>query len=250
MNLQNFASIILAAGQGKRMLSSLPKVLHEIEGIPLAEYVIQSTSQAGIQKHCIVVGHEKEKVQVALSGEGRWFAVQTQPLGTGHAVLSAYEVIREIGATHCLILCGDTPCLKQQTLQQFLEVYDSTGSDLLVLSTVVDDPKGYGRILRDPQGNLLKIIEDKDCSDQQRSIQEINTGIYLGSCELVFDLLQQVGNDNTQGEYYLTDMIGIARERGFSVMARSLGEENEFLGVNDPQQLDAACGILTQRLAQ
>ena len=245
--MEGLVSLILAAGQGKRMRSNLPKVLHEIDGLSLAEYVLQCATKAGIGKHCIVVGHKKEMVEEVLGAEGRKFAVQKEPLGTGHAVSSAAETLKNMGAKHCLILCGDTPCLTEKTIQEFLRDYEKNPDQILVLSTEVKNPHGYGRMIRGGDGELICIREEKDCSEDEVLINEINTGIYLGSCTLILDLLKDIDNQNAQGEYYLTDIITNAREKGVEVKAINLGIEEEFLGVNSPEQLEEAKAVIRSR---
>lgn len=246
--MNEVVSIILAAGQGKRMQSDLPKVLHTINNKTLADYVIDCAEGAGVTQHCIVVGHEKELVQRALQKENCSFAVQETPLGTGHAVASASELLRSSHFQNCLILCGDTPCLKIETIQRFIEIFKTGQNDILVLSTAVDNPAGYGRIIRDTSGALLGIREEKDCSPEEKKITEINTGIYLGPIDLVLNLLGAVDNQNSQGEYYLTDIIELAISRSMRANAIQLGHESEFLGVNSQEQLQWAHDIINSRI--
>ena len=241
-------SIILAAGMGKRMRSDLPKVIHTIHSKPMVRYVIDAAELAGVKKHILVVGHKKELVEEALAGEECLYAVQEEQKGTGHAVQCVSQVVDKNDQDQlALILCGDTPCLRAETLHAFLKHFENSSLDLLVLSTAVKDPCGYGRILRDSENRFTSIREHKDCNDQELQVNEINTGIYAGRLSLFLDLLQEVKDDNQQGEFYLTDIAEIAKERGLAIEARCLGTENEFLGVNSPAQLDLARTILTQR---
>jgi bifunctional UDP-N-acetylglucosamine pyrophosphorylase/glucosamine-1-phosphate N-acetyltransferase len=239
-------SIVLAAGQGKRMKSSLPKVLHEVCGKTMVERVFDVAEQAGVTRHCAVVGHGREQVISALSEkENLSFAVQDVQNGTGHAVMvtkSALEQSQLQG--ELLILCGDTPCLKADTIREFVKRFSLGESNLLVLSTLVNVPTGYGRILRDESGKFSCIREEKDCSDTEREVKEINTGIYIGRAQDIFHLLGMISNDNAQGEYYLTDIMHLASESGIQADAVCLGGEEEFLGVNSPEQLKQAESIL------
>ena len=241
-------SIILAAGMGKRMRSGLPKVIHTIHSKPMVKYVIDAAELAGVKKHILVVGHKRELVEEALAGEDCLYAVQEEQKGTGHAVQCVSKVINDADRDKlALILCGDTPCLRAETLHLFLRHFESSNLDLLVLSTPVKDPSGYGRILRDKNNRFTCIREHKDCDANELQVNEINTGIYAGRLGLFLDLLQEVKDDNQQSEFYLTDVAEIAKEKGLVIEARCLGTENEFLGVNSPAQLELARTILTQR---
>ncbi|MEE2924584.1 MAG: NTP transferase domain-containing protein [bacterium] len=241
-------SIILAAGMGKRMRSDLPKVIHTIHSKPMVKYVIDAAELAGVKKHILVVGHKKELVEEALAGEDYLYAVQKEQKGTGHAVQCVSQVVTENDRDRlALILCGDTPCLRPETLHLFLRHYETSNLDLLVLSTPVKDPSGYGRIMRDKNNLFTSIREHKDCNEQELRINEINTGIYAGQLGLFLDLLHEVKDDNEQSEFYLTDVAEIAKQKGLKIEARCLGAENEFLGVNSPAQLELARTILTQR---
>jgi bifunctional UDP-N-acetylglucosamine pyrophosphorylase / glucosamine-1-phosphate N-acetyltransferase len=248
---KNLVSIILAAGQGKRMQSPLPKVLHPILKRPMVEYVLEVAEDAGIKNHYIVVGYKREQVEAVLRGAGRHFAIQEKPLGTGHAVQAALAKIGDHrGLEDALILCGDTPCLQSKTIQKFIELYEAPhpefpGPKILLLSCCFQDPTGYGRILRNSEGGFLGVREDRDCSRAELGIQEINTGIYLGSLGVFTELLKDIGNDNDQGEYYLTDICKLALARGYHVDALSLGHEAEFLGVNSVSQLQQAEKLLS-----
>ena len=234
---------------GKRMRSDLPKVIHTIHSKPMVKYVIDAAESAGVKKHILVVGHKKELVEEALAGEDYVYAVQREQKGTGHAVQCVSQVVSEKDRNRlALILCGDTPCLRAETLHLFLRHYENSNLDLLVLSTMVKDPYGYGRILRDRKNRFTSIREHKDCNDQESQVNEINTGIYAGRLGLFLDLLQEVKDDNEQGEFYLTDIAEIAKKQSLNIEAFCTGNESEFLGVNSPDQLELARGILNQRL--
>jgi bifunctional UDP-N-acetylglucosamine pyrophosphorylase/glucosamine-1-phosphate N-acetyltransferase len=238
-------SIVLAAGKGKRMGSPLPKVLHQIKGRPMICYVLDAARAAGAVEHCVVVGHGADEVISAIRSEDIIFAEQSEQKGTGHAVLCAGEALRDCKDSDVLILCGDTPCLKGETLKKFCDYFLNSGDDLHVLSTIVDEPGGYGRIIRDESsGEFREIREDADLYQSQRLIREINTGIYAGKLPLIFELLSGVKDNNAQGEYYLTDIVSLAVEKGFKVQAVALGESFEFTGVNTIRQLDEAAAAL------
>jgi bifunctional UDP-N-acetylglucosamine pyrophosphorylase/glucosamine-1-phosphate N-acetyltransferase len=242
-------SIILAAGQGKRMKSDLPKVLHKACGKEMLIHVMDVAKEAGVTKQCVVVGHKKELVMDAISSTNAFVAVQEEQNGTGHAVQVTKPVLEEHFSKDdsVLILCGDTPCLKSENLNKFVDGYKKSTDAIHVLSTRPEDPAGYGRIVRDENGGFLEIREDKDCDENQKAIDEINTGIYVGKLGVFYDLLESVDNNNSQGEFYLTDVIELARERGLGVEAVCLGTEDEFLGVNSPGQLQRAEEIISSR---
>lgn len=244
----NVVSIILAAGMGKRMRSDLPKVIHTINSKPLVEYVIDAAESAGVSEHILIVGHKQELVKEALAHKKCAYAVQDEQKGTGHAVKCVSQVIDERDyQKSALILCGDTPCLQAETLYSFLHQFETTGSDLAVLSTLVKDPSGYGRILRDKNNEFIGIREHRDCDSRELSITEINTGIYLGNLGLFLQLLERVNDENEQGEFYLTDVAEIAVAQSLNIKALCMGNESEFLGVNSPAQLELARTILNQR---
>lgn len=234
-------SIILAAGMGKRMKSDLPKVLHRAMEKPMLQWVLEAARDAGVTDHVAVIGHGRELVQSTIEFPGIRWAVQTEQLGTGHAVMCAKGGAE--GFDRALILCGDTPCLKASMLQDFLT---ESQSDVTVLSTRVENPAGYGRILR-KEDRILGIREHKDCSDAELLIDEINTGIYAVRLPLLFELLQKVDRNNSQGEYYLTDILTVALNLGHSVEALCMEDPDQFLGVNTIEHLAEAEKILRAR---
>jgi len=235
-------SIILAAGLGKRMQSTLPKVLHEVHNKPLLRWVLEAAEASGIREHVVVVGHGRELVEAQFAAPNLQFAVQSEQLGTGHAVRMTQPIL---GKEHgmALILCGDTPCLNPQTLTQFLR--EAMEYDVAVLSADTKDPSGYGRILRDGYGVLTAIREHRDCSDKELLVREINTGIYAVRLPLLFQLLSELSCYNSQGEYYLTDIIEVGIRKKLQVEAFKMGRFEEFLGVNTKEQLAEAAHILS-----
>lgn len=239
-------TIILAAGKGTRMKSDLPKVLHPVSGKSMIEHVLDVADESGVDKHCVVAGFKKDLVIDALSNRSNVnYAIQIEQNGTANAVLCAKDSIVDLDST-LLILCGDTPLLKSETIKGFVEKYNAGREGIIVLSCNFEDSTGYGRIVRD-QGEFVKIQEDKDCSFEEKKIKEINTGIYLGKASIVFEALASVGNDNAQGEYYLTDILTIAKANGHRVESVVMGHEDEFLGVNSQEQLKLAEDLLSSR---
>ncbi len=237
--------VVLAAGQGKRMHSSLPKVLQPLAGRALLGHVIdlaRALEPAGIH---IVYGHGAQAVRAAFPDGDRGGAEQAEQLGTGHALLQA---LPQIPAEHrVLVLCGDVPLTRPQTLQGLIEAAADT--DLAVLTAQLEDPTGYGRILRNADGAVLRIVEQKDASPEQRAITEINTGIVTGSAGAMAHWLDQLSNDNAQGEYYLTDIIELAATDGVSVVGHVLADLDEAMGINDKLQLAAAERLYQRRQA-
>ena len=232
---KNFSVVILAAGKGKRMNNpDLPKVLVELAGKPLLGHVLDQVNEISADNTVVVVGHKKEKVIsfVENNYNGNISCVeQNEQLGTGHAVDQAEPVLKDYpGDT--LILCGDVPLLKASTLQNFIDFHNQQNADVTVLSTKIDNPFGYGRIVRDSEGNFLKITEEKDADEEEKKINEINSGVYILNTASLFESLKKVSNNNAQGEYYLTDIIDILRGKNANVQAWAGAEFNELQGVN------------------
>ena len=203
--MANLVAVILAAGKGTRMRSKYPKVLHKVGGKPMLQHVIDAASVAGCDEKVIIVGHEAELVEEMVGNQGK-IALQAEQLGTGHAVMQTAEALKGFTST-ALILCGDTPLLEGEELKKFCEAHQASGAAATVLTAIMDDPFGYGRIVRDAKGNVQAIVEQKDATEEQKAIKEINTGIYCMECPLMFDVLATLTNDNAQGEYYLTDVL-------------------------------------------
>jgi UDP-N-acetylglucosamine diphosphorylase/glucosamine-1-phosphate N-acetyltransferase len=240
LDKQDFSIVILAAGKGKRMNNpELPKVLVELRAKPLIKYVIETSLGLGPERIITIVGHHKEKVIEYLDGiyGGRIeYAEQNEQLGTGHAVDQTKDIFKD-AVTNLLILSGDVPLIRPETLKKFLAEYFGSGADLSVLTADTDNPKGYGRIVRDPDGNFLKIVEEKDASEEVREIKEFNSGVYLVKSLLLFAALGKVSNNNAQGEYYLTDIIEILKNEGHKVIASKLANDKELLGINSYENL-------------
>jgi len=229
--------IILAAGQGSRMRSKLPKVLHKIGAKPMLQHVIDNASQAAvtageINTH-VIVGHKSELVQEALAGQDIQFAMQREQLGTGHAVAQVINNLSDEGVS--LILYGDVPLTHNNTMQELVDI--AKLDQLGLLTVTLANPTGYGRIVRDVNGQVTAIVEQKDASAQQLAIAEINTGIMAVPNKFLRKWIGQLGNDNSQGEYYLTDIIAMAAADNVAILTKSPKAEQEVQGVNDKVQL-------------
>ncbi|BCV20022.1 bifunctional UDP-N-acetylglucosamine diphosphorylase/glucosamine-1-phosphate N-acetyltransferase GlmU [Moorella sp. Hama-1] len=238
-------AVILAAGQGKRMHSRRPKVLHRIAGRYLVEHVLAAAREAGIDKQVIVIGHGAEEVREAL-GPGYTYVLQEQQLGTGHALARARKAANT--AATVLVLCGDTPLLRPETLARLLKEHRDRQAAVTVLTAVLDDPTGYGRIIRDGQGRVTGIVEERDASPMERTIREINTGTYCFAAAYLWPFLEQLKPDNDQAEYYLTDVVALACRESLPVLAVATDDPEETLGVNDRAQLAAAGAVLQRRI--
>lgn len=233
------AVVILAAGKGKRMKNpNASKVMHLLNGKPLIEYVVNQALSLSPQKIVVIVGHCKDSVIDYISSkfEKIQFAEQTEQLGTGHAVAQASSLLANFDG-NILILSGDVPLLKSSTLYDFVTSHREGNYDLSVLSVETDAPFGYGRIVRDSFGKFQKIIEEKDASEQEKLINEINSGIYFLNAQLLFDVLKSIGNRNSQGEYYLTDIVEILNSKGNTINCFIGANANEIQGINSPDDL-------------
>jgi len=228
--------ILLAAGQGTRMKSAVPKVLHSLGGKALFLHVLENARRLDPAIIAIVVGHAARRVQDACPARDINWAIQEEQLGTGHAVLCAQDKFHEF-AGDILILSGDVPLIQEQTLRAMIENQRSSRADLSFLTAQLDNPNGYGRILRDAEGAVTGIIEEKDATDEQRQISEINTGIYVVSSPFLFDALAAVKNHNQQKEYYLTDIVAIALRQKKKVEAVQINDVRQTLGINSREDL-------------
>lgn len=238
-------AIILAAGGGTRMKSKTAKVIHEILGKTLVDYVIESAREAGADEVCVVVGHQKEDVMASI-GDGVTFVTQEELLGTGHAVMQAGDFIEDEGQV--LVLFGDTPLITSDTLKAMIDHTETTGSQVTVLSTLVENPFGYGRIIRDAEGAFLKSVEQKDASEEERKSCEINSGMYCFDSKALKDSLSKLSNDNAQGEYYLPDTLEIIMNGGGRAEALITEKSDEILGINTKVQLAEAAEIIRKRI--
>ena len=243
--MTNYA-VILAAGKGTRMKSDLPKVLHKVAGISMLEHVFRSVNAINPEKTVTVVGHKAELVEQVLAGQTD-FVRQTEQLGTGHAVMMAEPVLEKLtGQT--LVIAGDTPLITGESLKNLIDFHINHKNVATILTAEADNPFGYGRIVRNQHGEVLKIVEQKDASDFEQQIKEINTGTYVFDNASLFKALKNINTNNAQGEYYITDVIGIFRENGEKVGAYTLKDFDESLGVNDRVALATAEGVMRRRI--
>ncbi|PZG14669.1 bifunctional UDP-N-acetylglucosamine diphosphorylase/glucosamine-1-phosphate N-acetyltransferase GlmU [Nonomuraea aridisoli] len=245
------AVIVLAAGEGTRMKSQTPKVLHELCGRALVDHMLASARDLGPEQLIVVVGHALERVSghlAATSPDAR-AVVQREQRGTGHAVRTVLEEVGTISGT-VLVTYGDVPLLRTETMAELLERHALEGNAVTVLTAEVPDPTGYGRIIRDESGAVLAIVEEKDASPEQRAIKEMNSGIYAFDGDLLADAVKRVSTDNAQGEEYLTDVLGILRGDGHRVGACVAADFVEVEGVNDRVQLAAVRKLLNRRLLE
>ncbi|WP_189493238.1 bifunctional UDP-N-acetylglucosamine diphosphorylase/glucosamine-1-phosphate N-acetyltransferase GlmU [Formosimonas limnophila] len=238
--------VVLAAGKGTRMRSKLPKVLHSLAGKPLLHHVLDAARALEASKLCIVVGHESAQVRVSAQAQDVVFVEQTPQLGTGHALQLAAPFLDDAYPT--LVLYGDVPLTRVETLRALVELAKGGGMGLLTVNLA--DPTGYGRIVRDDAGRVLKNVEHKDASDEERRIQEVNTGVLVASTIALKQWLAKLSNNNAQGEYYLTDVIGMAVADGVQVNTSQPTYEWETLGVNSKAQLAQLEGIVRYTTSQ
>ncbi len=236
MQNRDVAAIILAAGVGKRMQSDLAKVLHPALGRPMLDHVIDAVRGAGVGRILVIVGHQAERVRAAMAGRGVEFALQSEQLGTGHAVRQAEPLLAD-HTGDVIVLCGDTPALRSQTLDALYSTHLRTGASATVLTAELDDPTGYGRVIRGEADAVERIVEHKDATPEERRVREINSGLFAFRTRDLFEALAQVRPDNAQGEYYLTDTLEILRRTGRRVSAYRCPDPREVLGVNTPEQL-------------
>lgn len=243
--MSNYA-IILAAGKGTRMKSDLPKVLHKVAGLSMLEHVYRSVSAIAPDKTVTVVGHQADLVKEVLADQSV-FAMQTEQLGTGHAVMMAQEHLAGMEG-HTLVIAGDTPLITGESLKELVDFHINHKNVATILTATAEDPFGYGRIIRNQNGEVTKIVEQKDASEYEQQVKEINTGTYLFDNKRLFEALKGITTDNAQGEYYLTDVIAIFREQGEKVGAFTLKDFDESLGVNDRVALEKAESVMRHRI--
>ena len=227
----NLEIIILAAGQGTRMRSSLPKVLHTIAGRPMLAHAIDTARALHPARLHVVIGHGADTVKEAIAGDDLCWVIQEQQLGTGHAVMQALPGVS--GDSRVLVMYGDVPLIQAATLKALA---DASASGPALLTARVEDPAGYGRVLRDAGGKLAGVVEHKDATPEQLAIDEINTGVLAAPAADLLAYLPRVGNDNSQGEYYLPDVLALAVAEGRDVASCTVASEMEVLGINDRQQ--------------
>lgn len=243
--MSEVVSLVLAAGKGTRMKSALPKVLHHVGGQPMVQQVLKAAQAAGATRNIVVIGFGAEVVQDTL-GDQAEFVMQAQQLGTGHAVREAQELLTDFHGT-LLVLCGDTPLLEGATLAELVQQHRNMQATATVLTAHMPDPSGYGRVIRDTRGQVVKIVEQKDATAEERQVSEVNTGIYCFECQPLFQALRSITCTNAQGEYYLTDVIGILVNHGAVVGAMPAADHQQTLGINSRVQLAEAEKIFRRR---
>lgn len=241
-------AIILAAGISSRMNAQLPKVLHEVCGRPMLDYVLDACREVGIGRIYTVVGYGAELVRKRFSAAADVVWVhQDEQKGTAHAVLCCKEHLKDFeGQT--LVLCSDGPLIRAQTLKTLIEKHQTEQPAATLATAVLDDPAGYGRIIRDSNGNIQGIVEHSDCTDEQLGICEVNPSYYLFNNKVLFEALEKVRPDNIKKEYYLTDVLPIIIEAGYKVAAVTAVRPEEAMSVNTKTQLDEANNVMRQRI--
>ncbi len=244
--MSEITAIILAAGKGTRMRSKYPKVLHKVGGKEMLQHVLDAAAVAGCDRKVVIIGHEAELVEKMVAGQAEC-VLQKEQLGTGHAVMQTAEALAGFTGT-ALILCGDTPLLDGQELAKFVKAHQESGAAATVLTAIMDDPFGYGRIIRDANGNVQGIVEQKDATEEQKAIKEINTGIYCIECPQMYDVLATLTNDNAQGEYYLTDVLFKLVAAGQKVGGVITEDSDMVMGINSRKQLSVAESVMRTRI--
>ncbi|MFG0244057.1 MAG: NTP transferase domain-containing protein [Phycisphaerales bacterium JB054] len=245
-------AVVMAAGKGTRMRSDLPKVVHEVAGRPMVCHVVDACFRAGCSRVIAVVGYEQQRVRDALRGFGDRvrFAVQAEQLGTGHAVQCAAGALEGLdGDTPVLVLAGDGPLIRTETLDALLELHRRAGASATLATSVIDDPTGYGRIVRDGEGRLVGIVEQKNATPEQLAIREVNPSYYCFGLASMQSALARVERNEASGEYYITDVPAILMEAGERVEVIDAVPPEDVLSINTPEQLAEVDRILRDRLA-
>jgi len=240
-------AIILAAGKGTRMKSDILKVMHHVAGKPIVSHVLDTVFELDIDEVFVVVGHQSELVRQFIQHPKVKFVVQEEQLGTGHAVLQVEPFLKQYEDDNVLVLAGDCPLIEHETLSDMVAIHTESNASGTVLTASLDEPGSYGRILRGQMGTLVGIKEAKDCSPQEKDISEINTGVYAFQVKALFDALHKVSTNNTQNEYYLTDVIHLLKEAGDYVEAFHTPESDQIIGINTRMDLAKINQIIYQR---
>jgi len=242
-------AIILAAGVSKRMNTQMAKVLHEVCGRPMLAYVLDACREVGVTKIYVVVGFSAEQVKAQFGDSNITWVQQDKQQGTAHAVLCCRESLKDFDG-ETLVLCGDGPLIQANTLKTLIEKHEAEQSTATLATAVLENPSGYGRIIRDTYGNMQGIVEDSDCTNAQLAIKEVNPSYYLFNNKILFEALEKVGPDNVKGEYYLTDALSGIIATGHKVVAVTAVQADAAMGVNSRAQLSIASKIMQQRIQQ
>ena len=244
MPRQGLAVVILAAGKGTRMQSDRAKVLHSLASRPLLIHVLDTVATLNPQRVLVVVGYQAEEVKLACANRSVEFVEQDKQLGTGHAVLQAQAALKDLEGD-ILVLCGDMPLIRSSTLQALLQKHHETSAQCTLLSLKTKEKKDFGRIVRSPEGAVSRIVEVRDASEEEKTIDEYNSGVYCFCKGILFKTLASVDSSNAQGEYYLTDTVGILSRDGHVVACHSTQDADEIFGINSSEDLKKA-----ERIAQ
>ena len=236
---EKLSAIILAAGKGTRMKSDMVKVLHPLCGRPILSYVVEAAKDIGSEKIVVIVGYQADAVRERFREQNLTFIEQREQLGTGHAVLQARRILGNYDGV-ILIICGDVPLLRSSTVQSLLDCHRTSRSTVTVLTAILPDPAGYGRIIKGPGGDVLRIVEQRDATEEEEKIKEINTGIYCAESNFLFNALMKINNNNSQKEYYLTDIVAIACKDGCVVRSIIADDHREVMGINTQEELQKA----------
>ena len=228
------------------MKSDLAKVLHLLCGLPMLAYPVAAAREAGAEKIVVVIGYQADQIHENFGNQGLIFAEQREQLGTGHAVLQAAETFRGYGGT-IVILCGDVPLIRPETIISLRDRHRSEGATVTVLTTIPEDPAGYGRVVKPDGRRVVKIVEEKDAAPEEKKIREINTGIYCVESRFLFPAVAGLGNRNVQGEYYLTDIVEMACNNGLRVSSSLAPDPVEVMGINTTEELERASRWMAAR---
>lgn len=248
MSSSQTAAVVLAAGKSTRMKSDLPKVMHEVCGLPMLRFVFDACRQAGIERIVVVVGYQKDCVIRGFANDaGLRFVEQIEQKGTGHAVLMARDALADFNG-RVIVIAGDMPLIRGATLQSLIDAHGRTGATASLATTTLDNPFSYGRIVRDERGEFLGIVEEKDCTDAQRAIREVNPSYYCFERAALFSALQEVRPNNAKNEYYITDALKIIRERGGRVTAETSVPAIDATGINSRADLAQVAALMQRRI--
>ncbi len=249
LGMNKISAIVLAAGKGTRMKSSLPKVLHPLGGKALLHYPLSALEKFHCEKIVIVIGHQADEVKAATQGNSYLYALQEEQLGSGHAVLSAENALKDFEGS-CFILSGDAPLITSESLTKLLEHHEKNQNALTLASFKTPNPKGYGRIIRDAQNHFSKIVEESDLQNEEAKIEEVNGGLYLARCPLLFEMLKKIKKNPNKGEYYLTDLPALLMAQNEKVGVFEMNNAKELQGVNSKLELSQAEYEMQKRIRE